>query len=93
MVRETVKWFETLGWAVENALANSLAVILDLRDRHAMGEDPKGNHDKFRAFWCQAAPRFQDASRNVIEEDRWVQPIQGHVRMNIVLHCFTVDLD
>jgi endoglucanase len=61
-------WFETLDWAVENALANDLAVILDLHEFNAMGEDPKGNHEKFLAFWSQVAPRFQDASRNVVFE-------------------------
>jgi endoglucanase len=61
-------WFETLDWAVENALDNSLAVILDLHEFNAMGEDPKGNHDKFLAFWRQVARRFQGASRNVVFE-------------------------
>jgi endoglucanase len=61
-------WFETLDWAVDSALANDLAVILDLHEFNAMGEDPEGNHDKFLTFWRQVAPRFQDASRNVVFE-------------------------
>lgn len=61
-------WFDTLDWAVENALANNLTVVLDLHEFNAMGENPEGNHDKFLTFWGQVAPRFQDASKNVVFE-------------------------
>jgi endoglucanase len=65
-LRET--WFETLGWAVEQALANGLMVILDLHEHNAMGRDPKGNRGRFLAFWRQIAERYRDAPGSVLFE-------------------------
>lgn len=61
-------WLATLDWAVENALAANLTVILDLHEYNAVGRDPAGTKDKFLAFWTQIAPRFQDAPPAVIFE-------------------------
>ena len=61
-------WLKVLDWAVRGALDNDLAVILDCHEYTPMGTDPEGNHDKFLAFWRQIAPRFQNASSNVMFE-------------------------
>ncbi len=61
-------WLKVLDWAVRGALDNDLAVILDCHEFTAMGNDPEGNHERFLAFWRQIAPRFQNASSNVMFE-------------------------
>lgn len=61
-------WFETLDWAVQEAQAQKLAVILDLHEFTVLGNDPAGNKDKFLAFWRQTAAHFQNASTGVFFE-------------------------
>jgi endoglucanase len=61
-------WLETLDWAVKGALANRLAVILDMHEFHAMAEDPAGRKEAWLAFWKQVAPRFKDAPDDVVFE-------------------------
>ena len=61
-------WLETLDWAVKNALAARLAVILDMHEFHAMAEDPAGRKAQWLAFWTQIAARFKDAPDDVVFE-------------------------
>jgi endoglucanase len=61
-------WWETLDWAVTNALQSNLMVILDLHEFGAMGNDPEGNKAKFLAFWRQVSQRFRDAPDSVLFE-------------------------
>ncbi|MBN1124294.1 MAG: glycoside hydrolase family 5 protein [Sedimentisphaerales bacterium] len=61
-------WFETLDWAVKNALANKLAVILDLHEFNAMGDDPVGRKPLFLAFWKQVSVHFRNAPDSVVFE-------------------------
>ena len=61
-------WLKTLDWAVENALANDLMVILDLHNFTDFAKDPVGLKPKFLDFWRQIAPRYKDASSNLIFE-------------------------
>ena len=61
-------WLETLDWAVKTALANRLAVILDMHEFGAMAEDPAGRKEAWLSFWRQVAPRFKDAPDDVVFE-------------------------
>jgi len=61
-------WFDVLDWAVKQAVANRLLVILDLHEFHAMGEDPVGNKERFLAVWRQIAEHCQDAPGEVLFE-------------------------
>jgi hypothetical protein len=61
-------WLETLDWAVKGALANHLAVILDMHEFGAMAEDPAGRKEAWLSFWRQVAPRFKDAPDDVVFE-------------------------
>ncbi|MBW8000899.1 MAG: glycoside hydrolase family 5 protein [Planctomycetes bacterium] len=61
-------WLEVLDWAITNALKNNLAVILDLHEFNAMGDDPKGTKKLFLAFWNQLAELYKDAPAEVIFE-------------------------
>jgi len=62
------KWFKTLDWAVEKALVNDLAVILDLHEFVEMGKDPAALKPKYLAFWKQVAPHFKNAPSTVMFE-------------------------
>ena len=61
-------WLDTLDWAVKEALANRLAVILDMHEFGAMAEDPAGRKGAWLAFWRQVAPRFKEAPDDVVFE-------------------------
>jgi endoglucanase len=61
-------WWETLDWALSNALQSGLMVILDLHEFGAMGTDPETNKPKFLAFWRQVSERLRDAPDNVLFE-------------------------
>jgi len=62
-------WFEVLDWAVGAAQRQGLAVILDLHEFNAMGNDPTGNNkEKFLAFWRQVAAHYQNAPTTVFFE-------------------------
>lgn len=61
-------WWKVLDWAVENALANDLMVILDMHEYYAMADDPVSRKDMWLAFWKQVAERYQNSSENVLFE-------------------------
>lgn len=61
-------WWKVLDWAVENALANDLMVILDMHEFHAMAYNPEGRKPMWLAFWKQVAGHFQNSSENVLFE-------------------------
>lgn len=61
-------WFKTLDWAVGEATANGLTVVLDFHEFGAMSDDPTGNNEKFIAFWRQLAEHCQNAPDNILFE-------------------------
>ena len=61
-------WFATLDWAVKEATAQGLMVILDFHEFDAMGKDPEGNREKFIAFWRQLSAHCASAGDNVVFE-------------------------
>lgn len=61
-------WLATLDWAVTEAQRQDLAVILDLHEFHALGNDPAGNREKLLAFWRQIATHYQSAPATVYFE-------------------------
>ena len=61
-------WIQVLNWALVNADKNGLAVILDLHEYGAMGEDPGTNQVKFLAFWRQIAQRYRGSPPSVMFE-------------------------
>jgi endoglucanase len=62
------QWLAVVDWAVEQARANGLMVILDCHEYHAMAEDPGGLKPKWLAFWRQMARRYADAPDTVLFE-------------------------
>ena len=61
-------WFEVLDWAVREAQAQGLRVILDLHEFTALGNDPAANKVKFLAFWRQLSAHCQSAPESVLFE-------------------------
>jgi endoglucanase len=61
-------WSKALDWAVEQALANKLKVILDFHDSYEMARDPVGLKERFLAIWAQIADRYKDQSDEVLFE-------------------------
>ncbi len=62
------KWLATLDWAVKNALANGLMVVLDLHNYNDVAADPAAFKPRLMAFWDQIARRFKDAPDAVLFE-------------------------
>ncbi len=61
-------WLDTLDWAVKNALANNLMVILDLHNYTDVARNPMGFKPRFLAYWKQIAAHFQRAPNAVLFE-------------------------
>ena len=61
-------WFEVLDWAVREAQAQGLRVILDLHEFTSLGSDPGANKVKFLAFWRQLSAHCQGAPESVLFE-------------------------
>src|ERR1035437_267582 len=61
-------WFEVIDWAVEQAQAQDLLVILDLHEYNSLGDDPGINKVKFLAFWRQLSSHCQQAPESVFFE-------------------------
>ena len=54
-------FYKVLDWAVSNALKNGLAVIIDIHEFNAMGDDPEGTKEMLFSFWRQVAPHYKGA--------------------------------
>ena len=61
-------WLASLDWAVQQALANRLLVILDFHEFNALGENPEANKDRFLASWRQIAERYKGQPSDVLFE-------------------------
>ena len=61
-------WLATLDWAIQQALANRLLIILDFHEFHAMGDDPLANKERFLAAWRQIADRYKDQPNEMLFE-------------------------
>jgi endoglucanase len=61
-------WLRTLDWAVKEALANDLMVILDLHNFTDVAENPMAFKPRILAFWKQIGERFRDAPKTVLFE-------------------------
>jgi len=66
--RLDAEWLKTLDAMVAAAMSNGLNVILDEHDWELCGKDAAACRVKLNAFWSQIAPRYKDASNNVIFE-------------------------
>ena len=70
-------WTETFDWAVGQALANELTVILDMHEYNVMGDDPMGNKDGFLATWRKTAAHCRDMPDSVPFETPRTSPVES----------------
>jgi endoglucanase len=61
-------WLRTLGWAIDEALAEGLLVILDFHEWEQMSEDPENLKPRFLAMWAQIAKRCRSRPDSVLFE-------------------------
>jgi endoglucanase len=64
----SASWLEVLDWAVREAQAQGLRVILDLHEFTSLGNDPAANEAKYLAFWRQLSAHCQGAPESVLFE-------------------------
>ncbi|MGB7567639.1 MAG: cellulase family glycosylhydrolase [Chitinivibrionales bacterium] len=61
-------FFARVKWAVDQALKNGLATVVNVHHYNELFEDPEGQHDRFVAIWRQAAPQFRNYSDSLVFE-------------------------
>jgi len=64
----TEPYFQTLDWAIEQARANKLMVIVDFHEFGAMARDPNGLKERFLAMWMQISERYKNQPDEVLFE-------------------------
>ncbi len=62
------QFFTILDWAVDQALANKLLVVLDYHDDLAISPDPAGRKSDFLASWAAIAEHCQGRPNEVLFE-------------------------
>jgi endoglucanase len=53
------EFFKRVDWAVEQAFANNLAIVVNMHHYEEMALDPTGHQDRFIALWQQIAEHYQ----------------------------------
>lgn len=61
-------YLATLDWALDQALAAKLMVILDFHEFTAMARDPRGKKERYLAIWAQIAERCRTRPPEVLFE-------------------------
>ena len=62
------EFFKTMDWAVDQALANGLLVILDFHDDLAISPDPEGKRKEFLDSWTAIAEHCKNRPDEVMFE-------------------------
>lgn len=60
--------WERVDWAIDQAEANDLMIILNMHHYDAAHEDPLAHRDRIIGMWEQIAPRYADAGDHVVFE-------------------------
>lgn len=60
--------FERVDWAIEQALANDLRIIVNMHHYDEAHDDPAAHHDRLVAMWEQIAARYADQPDEVYFE-------------------------
>jgi endoglucanase len=61
-------FFQRVDWAIAQALANGLGVILDMHHFNEIFDDPDGNSEMFLGMWQQIAKRYAGQPESVVFE-------------------------
>ena len=62
------KFAERVDWAIDQALANQLSIIVNVHHYGEMDASPDAHETRLNALWSQIAPRYKDRPSNVIFE-------------------------
>jgi len=54
------EFFKRVDWAVDNALARDLPVMLNIHHYNELDDDPGGHKERFIALWKQIAEHYKD---------------------------------
>jgi endoglucanase len=54
------EFFERIDWAIDQALARGLVVVINTHHYEELYADPQGHRDRFLALWAQIGERYQD---------------------------------
>jgi len=60
--------FDRVEWAIDQALANDLRIIVNMHHYDAAHENPTAHHDRMVAMWTQIAAKFADQPDEVYFE-------------------------
>jgi len=60
--------WERVDWAIEQAEANGLSVIIDMHHYDEIHADPLAEQERFLAMWRQIAVRYADSGSHVLFE-------------------------
>lgn len=58
-------WFARVDHVVNQAIANDLAVVINMHHYNELNNDPFGHRDRFLAMWSQIAQRYQGLPQSV----------------------------
>ena len=61
-------FFRRVDWAINEALSQHLAAVIDVHHFIEMNQDPLGNSQKLLALWSQIAARYRDEPPNLFFE-------------------------
>ena len=61
-------FFKRVDWAVEQALKNDLAIVVNLHHYEEMALDATGQHERFLALWRQIAEHYRHQPNAVLFE-------------------------
>ncbi len=61
-------FLERVDWAIQQALANGLAVVVDFHHYLELMTDPDANRDRFVGIWTQIAERYRHEPPSVVFE-------------------------
>jgi len=62
------EFFKRVDWAVEQALANDLTIVVNMHHYEGMALDPTGNQARFIALWRQIAEHYQSSPNDLLFE-------------------------
>ena len=61
-------FFSRVDWAIDQALANDLAVVVDMHHYEELTKDPEAERARFCALWREIAGRYRGSPQSVVFE-------------------------
>jgi endoglucanase len=84
------KFYITLDWAIQQALACGLMVIVDFHEHNAFEKDPNGLKPMFLSMWKQIAEHCKNYSNEVLFEIANEPNMEPELWNNISMEAYSV---